>query len=218
MWSLDSTEQEIFITISWGSTSFHVNKSVCSMELEYNIFETRNTIRNNFVFQTKENTNYNNPRDKKCVCNTNPLLTWTYKNSDLLRYAAMPSSNNTATQAVPFLFTFHQMSRFSYYDQTRSLSPALSHQFIPPHCLNVNWPLTHFNCNTYKSYHITNYVLTTSPIWSKILTICQSENLKQFSKLGNKFIILYYITYEHYVVHGCNIINTQFKYYVQHHR
>jgi hypothetical protein len=56
------------------------------------------------------------------------------------------------------------------------------------------------------------------PFWVQKLMICQSENLKQFSKLGNQFIISYYITYKHYITYGYNTINIYLKYYVQHHR
>jgi hypothetical protein len=39
--------------------------------------------------------------------------------------------------------------------------------------------------------------LSLSSSWLRKLIIYQSENLKQFSKLGNQFIIPYYITHTH---------------------
>lgn len=108
---------------------------------------------------------------------------------------------------IPFrsLFFPHFLPWISLF-----LSAAFSHQINP-----TSHPPVLFACYlNILACHLTtellqlqlhvNYViilqimfLSLSSSWLRKLIIYQSENLKQFSKLGNQFIIPYYITHTH---------------------
>lgn len=140
--------------------------------------------------------NYNNPRDWKCICNTNPLLTWSVRvlicrGMQQCCRPFMTRTKNTTTQDVPFNFTFHQMSNWStffYFDQGLFLSPVFIHQFnssqvLFPCYLNVmachlttQIPQMQLRVNHIIILQIMSLLL--SPFWLKKLTIMPIRKLK----------------------------------------
>jgi hypothetical protein len=108
----------------------------------------------------------------------------------------MTRSKNTATHDIPFLFTFQQMANFLNLIRAFSFLQYSVTNLIPPSVIPL-LPECHLTTQTFQlQLHVNHIIilqimfLLLSPFWLKKLMICQSENLKQFSKLGNKFIIL----------------------------